>query len=162
MAHFAEIKISDNTVLRVIVVSDEMVNKFGGNLSAGAEEAVARNISNDPSFEGEYPKTYWKQCSKQRLFRKNYPSVNFTYDSIKDIFINPKPFNSWTLDVNNDWQPPVVFPKQYIGLDPIADNVVIEAKWDEENQKWIATLEVLEGTDIDYIWNINNNEWEEA
>lgn len=159
MAYFSEIKTDNNTVIRVIVVSDADVIKFGGELSIGAEESVKRIIPNDPSFEGEYPETYWKQCSKQRLFRKNYPGANFTYDSVKDIFITPKPFNSWTLDVNNDWQPPVVRPKQYIGLDPIADNVVIEAKWDEENQRWYG---IQEDTGVNYVWSTINNEWEAA
>jgi len=45
---------------------------------------------------------------------------------IKDIFISEKPFPSWILDENNDWQAPVSFPddgKFY--------------NWDEENTKWV-------------------------
>jgi hypothetical protein len=164
MAHFAEIRTDNNEVLRVVVVNDNDVANNGGNLSAEAETWVANNIINDKLLmqnEGwsEYPNTYWKQTSKQRLFRKNYAGIGSTYDAVKDIFISKKPYASWTLDVNNDWQPPVAYPKQYIGVDPLADNVAIDAKWNEENQKWNG---IQEDTGVNYVWSTINNEWEAA
>jgi hypothetical protein len=41
MAHFAEID-SNNTVLRVVVIDNNDVNKNGGDQSIGAEEAVKK------------------------------------------------------------------------------------------------------------------------
>ena len=43
MAHFAEIKSDDNTVLRVVVVNNSDVDANGGDLSAEAETWVANN-----------------------------------------------------------------------------------------------------------------------
>jgi hypothetical protein len=40
MAHFAEIKESNNEVVRVLVFSNEDVNAHGGDLSTEAEEWV--------------------------------------------------------------------------------------------------------------------------
>ena len=31
-------------------------------------------------------------------FRKNYAGIGFKYDQIRDAFIEPKPYNSWTLN----------------------------------------------------------------
>jgi hypothetical protein len=161
MAHFAEIKTDTNTVIRVIVVSDSDIVNNGGTLSAEAETWVANNHPNDELLMenmgwSEYPNTYWKQCSKQRLFRKNYPGPEFTYDSNKDIFISPQPYTSWTLNTNNEWQAPIAVPKQYIGNDPTEESY-IEMKWDEDNQRWIG---IKIGTEINYEWNTTNSEWE--
>ena len=65
MAHFAEIKSNDNTVLRVVVINNSDVDANGGDLSASAETWVANNTSEDPLIKeelgGTYPDTYWKQ-----------------------------------------------------------------------------------------------------
>jgi hypothetical protein len=44
-------------------------------------------------------------------FRKNYASIGYYYDQEKDVFIPPKPFDSWIL--NNDtclWEAPITKP----------------------------------------------------
>jgi hypothetical protein len=54
----------------------------------------------------------------------------YTYDKINDVFISPKPYSSWTLDNNQEWQPPSVKPddgKYY--------------KWNESDQSWIELPE---------------------
>lgn len=60
--------------------------------------------------------------------RKNYASIGYTYDPIRDAFIPPKPFNSWNLDDETClWNAPVAMPedpeKQYV--------------WDESVQNWM-------------------------
>ena len=61
----------------------------------------------------------------QQPIRKQYPSAGFTYDDVADQFVAPQPFESWTLDANNDWQPPTPKPdgKYY---------------WSEEDLEWVA------------------------
>jgi hypothetical protein len=162
MAHFAEIRSDNNEVIRVIVVNDSDVVNNGGNLSTEAETWVANNHPNDIKLMqdmgwSEYPNTYWKQCSKQRLFRKNYPGYGYTYDENKDKFLTPKPYTSWSLNENDDWQAPINKPKQYIGSDPTLDNVFIEESWDEDNQRWTG---IQEETSTNYIWNTSSLEWE--
>ena len=103
MAHFAEIKQSDNIVIRVIVVSDNDLANNGGEYSTESETWVKNNIPNDPillaEFGGTYPATYWKQCSYNANARKQYPGKNnHYYDSSKNKFICVKPYDSWTLN----------------------------------------------------------------
>jgi hypothetical protein len=44
-------------------------------------------------------------------FRKNYAGIDYTYDSNRDAFIPPQPYNSWILNENTcDWEAPVAQP----------------------------------------------------
>tara|TARA_B100000902_G_scaffold308196_1_gene297301 strand:+ start:1542 stop:2150 length:609 start_codon:yes stop_codon:yes gene_type:complete len=54
-------------------------------------------------------------------YRGNAAKIGGTYDPANDVFINPKPFDSWVLDGNYQWQPPVTEPteeQRYYGSDP--------------------------------------------
>ena len=118
MAHFAELN-SSNEVLRVIVVSNDDVNANGGDQHADAETFVTTIV---PHSTGGVA---WKQCSYNNNFRKQYAGKGYTYDSSKNIFIADKPYTSWTLDSNDDWQAPTDKPddgKLYY--------------WNETDRKW--------------------------
>jgi hypothetical protein len=106
MSHFAEIN-SDGVVQRVIVAEQNFINSG----------AVGDSFN-------------WVQTSYNNNFRKQYAGVGYTYDKAKDKFIAPKPYPSWALDSNDDWQPPTAMPddgKMYT--------------WDEDNTKWVAVPE---------------------
>ena len=121
MAHFAEVN-SSNEVLRVVVISNTDVDANGGDQHADAETFVTNLLGHEGTGVA------WKQTSFNHNFRKQYASIGMTYDRIKDKFINPKPYASWALDANDDWQPPVNYPadgtfeKQY--------------EWDEDTTSW--------------------------
>ena len=118
MAHFAELN-SSNEVLRVIVVSNDDVNANGGDQHADAETFVTTIV---PHSTGGVA---WKQCSYNNNFRKQYAGKGYTYNSSKNIFIADKPYASWTLDSNDDWQAPVNKPndgKRY--------------NWNETDRQW--------------------------
>ncbi len=94
--HFAEV--IGGLVTRVIVASPA---------------SIASGIFGTPSN--------WIQTSYNTLggvnklggipLRKNYAGIGYTYDSSKDAFIAPQPFNSWTLNVTSClWTPPTPFP----------------------------------------------------
>lgn len=64
--------------------------------------------------------------------RKNYAGIGFTYDTDRDAFIPPKPFDSWTLNEDTcRWEPPVAYPT---GEDKTSANYT----WNEETQAWDA------------------------
>ena len=132
MAHFAEIRKDNNVVLRVIVVNNEDVNNNGGDLSTQAEIWVANNHPNDELIKeelgGVYPETYWKQTSYNNNFRKQYGGPKFTYDKINDVFISPKPFPSWTLNSDFNWEAPFPVPSMIYGA----------LAWSEELQTYIT------------------------
>ena len=118
MAHFAELN-SSNEVLRVIVVSNDDVNANGGDQHADAETFITTIV---PHSTGGVA---WKQCSYNNNFRKQYAGKGYTYNPSKDKFIADKPYPSWTLDSNDDWQAPVNKPndgKRY--------------NWNETDRQW--------------------------
>jgi hypothetical protein len=48
---------------------------------------------------------------QSKAFRKNYAGIGYYYDSIRDAFIPPKPFSSWTLNEESClWDSPVPYP----------------------------------------------------
>ena len=155
MAHFAEIRSDDNKVLRVVVINNEDVANNGGEYSSESETWVANNIPYDLTLELDpYPETYWKQTSyntrdgnyhtqdengffvlsddqtKAKRFR--YAIQSGTYDSAEDIFIDPKPFPSWTFNnTTKAWDPPTPMPNE------VDDNgLIILYDWNEETQTW--------------------------
>jgi hypothetical protein len=114
MAHFAEID-TKNRVLRVLVVPDEQ------------EHRGSQYLSTDLRLGGD-----WIQCSYNNKIRKQFPGVGYVYDEINDVFIAPRPFPSWTLDNNFDWQPPTPQPSENI----YESGHVLMWMWNEEEQVW--------------------------
>ena len=151
MAHFAELN-NSNIVLQVIVISNEDVNANGGDQSAQAENFVATLV---PHQNGG---NQWKQTSYNNNFRKQYAGIGMTYDATKDKFLHPKPFASWALDDNDDWQAPVPFPT----VTEIDSNGV-HVLWDEDNRKWLG--ETYTGNPIattKYEWDASSKAWNEV
>jgi hypothetical protein len=101
MAHFAKIN-NENIVEQVTVVNNDVILK-----SDGAEsELKGKQFLN--SILGQ---AKWVQTSYNGTFRKNYAGIGFTYDSTRDAFIPPKPFESWTLnEATCRWDSPIDFP----------------------------------------------------
>ena len=58
--------------------------------------------------------------------RKNYAGIGYIYDSQRDAFYSPKPFNSWTLNEETClWEAPVAYPDDG---QPYS--------WNEETKQW--------------------------
>jgi hypothetical protein len=114
MAHFAEIL--NGVVQRVIVVHDNELLVDGVEVESKGAEFCA-NL-----FGGE-----WVQTSYNDNIRKQYAGIGYTYDHVRDEFVQPQPFESWTLDENNDWQPPTPMPSSG---GPYS--------WSEEDLAWVA------------------------
>jgi len=113
MAHFALVE--NNVVTNILVVAND--NCGGGTFPAS--EPVGQAYISSLGFEGD-----WKQCSYNNNFRKQYPYVGFTYDSISDVFVAWSPFASWILDENHDWEAPIPKPNGNYW-------------WNETNQEWV-------------------------
>jgi hypothetical protein len=103
MSHFA--KVVDDIVTEVIVSEKDFINS-----GAVGDEFL------------------WVQCSYNDNFRGKFPGINDIYDNEKGIFISPQPYPSWTLDTDNNWQPPIQKP---------AD---MNQTWNEDSQTWIETV----------------------
>ena len=57
----------------------------------------------------------------------NRGGIGWTYDEQANQFVAPQPFESWTLDENNDWQPPTPMPSSGGPY-----------RWSEEDLEWVA------------------------
>jgi hypothetical protein len=110
MAHFAEI--DENNIVKRVLVVDNSLEYRGEDF-----------LSNELGLGGR-----WIQTSYNNNFRKQYAGIGYTYDEVRDEFVLPQPFPSWTLDENNDWQAPV----------PQTDETTY---WDEESLSWKPLFE---------------------
>jgi hypothetical protein len=110
MSHFA--KVVDGKVTQVIVAEPEFFDTFVDS-SPGTWLQTSYN-------------THGNQHPEGRPLRGNYAGIGFSYDATNDVFIAPKPFDSWV--INEDtwvWEAPVAMPddgKLY--------------NWDEATTSW--------------------------
>ena len=111
MAHYAFID-ANNVVTEVIVGIDET------ELIEGLDTET---------WYGNFRGQRCVRTSYNNRIRKQYASIFYTYDHVRDEFVAPKPYPSWTLDENNDWQPPTPMP--------LTDGPY---RWSEEELAWVA------------------------
>ena len=102
MSHFAKIN-SSNIVTEIIVAEQDFIN------SGAVGDAFL-----------------WVQTSFNHNFKKQMAVIGGTYDKTNDVFVQPKPYPSWTLDGSHDWQPPTIYP---------ADGKVYN--WNEGTTAWV-------------------------
>ena len=112
MAHYAFLD-DNNIVTEVITGKDE------NELIEGQDPEV---------WYGNFRNQVCKRTSYNNNIRKQYAGIGYTYDAVADVFIAPKPFASWSLDENYDWQAPIDYP---------ADGK--DYSWDEANQSWVKS-----------------------
>lgn len=117
MAHYAFLNQS-NIVTEVIVGRDE------NELNVDWEEYYG-NIRNQVCKRTSYNTLGGIHNTGGTPFRKNYASIGFTYDEIRDAFIPPKPeYDSWILNEDTClWEAPIPQP------DPVDGGFYV---WDEE------------------------------
>jgi hypothetical protein len=128
MAHFAKLGVG-NIIEQVVVVSNDV---------ATTEQAGVEFLQNLYKDRAVWKKTSYNTIGGVHLtggtpFRKNFASVGYTYDQTRDAFIEPKPFNSWTLNETTClWESPI--PKPELTQEQIDNNNYY--KWNETNQTW--------------------------
>jgi hypothetical protein len=111
MAHYAFLD-NNNIVTEVIVGIDETELIEGTEPEAWYSEFRGQNC---------------KRTSYNGNIRKNYAGIGFTYDSERDAFIAPRPFDSWELDEQTcRWVAPVAQPN---------DGKIYH--WNEDSLAWV-------------------------
>tara|TARA_Y100000004_G_C8684191_1_gene314658 strand:- start:36 stop:404 length:369 start_codon:yes stop_codon:yes gene_type:complete len=116
MSHFA--KIENNIVTQVIVAEQDFIDT-----QEGTWVQTSYNTRGGVHYQ---PNSNTPSEDQSKALRKNYAGIGFTYDSTKDAFIPPKPYESWTLNETTCWwEAPISKPsdgQSYV--------------WNEENQQW--------------------------
>lgn len=115
MAHFA--KVENGLVTDVIVAEQDFIDSL--------EDKHLWIQTSYNTYGGSHP--------DNKPLRKNYASIGFTYDLVRDAFIPPQIYPSWTLNEETClWDAPVPFPSD-IGT-PENPKVFV---WSEEELNWI-------------------------
>ena len=116
MAHFAELN-SANEVLRVTVVENKDTADVNGVETEHIGQAHLEKVLGGP----------WTQTSYNGNMRGNYAGKGYTYFVDQDLFMPPKPYNSWSMSTADaTWIAPSAMP---------TDGGMYS--WDEDNQTWI-------------------------
>ena len=138
MAHFA--KIDPNSLVTDIVFVDNAVT---ADVYLDADDGDKEKSKEVEQNGVDYLKgifgsdTIWKQCSfntwknKHKLggtpLRYNMAEIGYTYDSLRDAFIPPKPYASWVLVEDTcQWKAPKAHP---------ADGK--DYTWNEDTTNWV-------------------------
>lgn len=118
MAHYAFLD-DNNIVTEIIVGKDEMEDGIDWEQRYGEFRGKLCKRTSYNTFSG-------KHNNGKVPFRKNYAGIGYTYREDIDAFVPPKPFASWLLNANAQWEAPVAMPtdgKMY--------------SWDEATVNWV-------------------------
>lgn len=111
MAHYAFLD-QDNIVTEVIV---------GRN-----EDEVVNEVSDWEQYYGQLRGQRCIRTSYNNNIRGVYAGIGYSYNEEEDIFITPKPYQSWTRN-GSFWEPPIPMPN---------DEKIY--KWNEDTVSWIS------------------------
>ncbi|GGH24384.1 hypothetical protein [Cribrihabitans marinus] len=103
-------------VQRVLVVDNELLLDEGGVEQSQRGVDWLKWLLNVDAVQTSYTSS----------IRHRYASPGMLYYDQLDIFIEARPYPSWTLDASGNWQPPMPMPddgKEY--------------EWNEETNSWI-------------------------
>ena len=127
MAHYALLD-ENNTVINVITGVDENITQID---SDGTEVGGSTQ-----AWEAFYASRPWlnakgcKRTSYNGNIRKHFAGLRFIYDESFDVFIPPRPSNTWKLNYETFvWEPPIQKPEDEEGF---------IWKWSEINKEWIS------------------------
>jgi hypothetical protein len=132
MAHY--VKVVDGIVVNGIVAEPEFFDTFVDS-SPGEWVKTSYNMRGGVYYDPETNEPHADQAgmiaADEGRQRKNYAGIGYTYDRVRNAFIPPKPYASWTLnDTSCLWEPPVEYP---------TDGAMY--RWDEETTNWVEITE---------------------
>jgi len=156
MAHYALLN-NANIVQKVITGVDENdTNNLPSEFDSW-EEFYAYQTSYPKCKRTSYNTHGNEHVVGGTAFRGNYAGVGYTYDEVNDVFYAPKPFNSWVLDSNWIWQPPIEIPAD--------SNFEKDTSLPLKVYTWVDELYVVDNTQgwvliETYTYNSETEEWE--
>ena len=117
MAHFAKLGVG-NVVEQITVVHNSIITDNNGNEVEKLGVDYLNKIYNT--------RNTWKQYSYNKNFRGNPAVIGGTYDQQRDVFLLPKPNESWVLDEETlSWKAPIPYPTD-------GQNYI----WNEQTLSW--------------------------
>jgi hypothetical protein len=129
MAHFA--KLDENNIVVFVTVGRDEDDGKEAELSTRTGDVYKQTSYNTRDGIHYDPNTNTPSEDQSKALRKNYAGIGYTYDHVRNAFIPPKPFASWTLNEDTClWEGPIAYPtdgKRY--------------SWDENTLSWIEITE---------------------
>ena len=168
MAHFAQLN-ENGSVLRVVVVNNETAPTEEAGIAFLHELYKENNtIWKQTSFntyagvhytDGE-DRVRTPSADQSKAFRGNFASAGGHYDSVKDIFVGPKPYSSWdSYDDNGQWQSPVPLPTKWE-----INETAVKTTFDDDNVRWVGSItwpHTSPGlSEFIYYWNSSTETWD--
>jgi hypothetical protein len=118
MANFAELN-ENNIVTNVLYVNNSDCFDANGIEQEQIGIAYLKNIFGQNK---NYVQTFFTGSSRKML-----AGIGYIYNVENDLFHEPQPYPSWSLDSNFDWKPPTPMP--------VDENKYV---WDESSLSWIV------------------------
>ena len=129
MSHFA--KVVDGIVTNVIVAEQEFIDTYDDGIP-GEWIQTSYNTSGGKHYA---PNSREPIEDGGVALRKNYAGIGYTYDKIRDAFIPPQPWPSWTLNEDTcRWEAPVPYPRTE------EDEDQNEFLWKEDILNWVIKI----------------------
>jgi hypothetical protein len=86
-------------------------NNIVTEVITGIDETELIEGLDTETWYGNFRNQVCKRTSYNGNYRKNYAGIGYVYDSERDAFIPPKPFDSWLLDESTClWDAPIPYP----------------------------------------------------
>ena len=102
MSHFA--KVLDGKVIKVIVAEDSFFDTF-------VDDSPGQWLKTSYNTKGNIHYGEDGQPDGGIALRGNYAGIGFSYDAVNDVFISPKPYQSWVINEKTWlWEAPMPYP----------------------------------------------------
>jgi hypothetical protein len=129
MSHFA--KLDENNI--VVFVTKGRTSSDGKEAELTARTGDVYKQTSYNTRGGVHYTDGTPSADQSKALRKNYAGLGYTYDSERDAFIPPKPYNSWVLNEDTClWDSPVPYPTD-VGTEENPKRYT----WDEEAVNWV-------------------------
>ena len=119
MSHYAKID-TNGKVINVIVAEEDYISTRPGEWVQTSYNTHG-GVYYEPNTQPRIP-----SINQSKALRKNFAGIGFSYDSTRDAFIPPKPYDSWVLNEETCvWEAPTLVPttpKKWV--------------WDEDTISW--------------------------
>lgn len=110
---------------------------------------VTRFSDEDYNLGIDHCKNLIGDASSNYILCERGTSAGYNYDSNSNTIYPSKPFDSWTLDSNFVWQPPVAEPDK-------GTNGAIT--WNETNNRWEGFVNA-DNTSTSTYWDPSDSTW---
>jgi len=92
-----------------------------------------------------------------------YAGIGYRYDASKNKFLRPQPYESWSLDTNDDWQAPITYPSVTDdGADPTVWRYLIswnDTKYQADNNTGWEAIKTNDTSETPTKYNWNGSAW---